>query len=144
MFKILTHISIIMVLVAPSIATAASNERSSVRHRLSLLYSDIALSAASIVELAVHPVAKNLVIDSDDSTVLAALEKFRDRAVFMEGKSIELTADDVAAAQMKIEKYGNQCDIAESYTDIFERYCLHPPHVGLYQKYTSALLDFTR
>lgn len=134
LFALVTLLSIAM----PARAVDDDSTRE-LRREIIKLHGDMRLSLANQQLLAENGEMVPLLSDSNDATILAALEIIRGTQIIQNDVRFEVPAVSIAAARNKIEIYKMLCISAGPHPDIFDQYCQAPPYQGLLQGYRHHL-----
>ena len=115
----------------------ADSDTRELRRELIKLHGDISMSAGSLLLLAqqntLNPVLKN----SNNATVLAALEVMNRTKFTGQESTLKIGPDNIRAARNKIEIYKMLCMSAKQHNKIFDKYCSPPPYNDLYTGYSA-------
>ncbi len=105
------------------------------RREIIKLHGDISMSAGNLLLLSQQHHLNRILSDSDDATVLAALEALNRNKFIPQDSGVQVGQNDIRTARNKIEIYKMLCMSAKSHEKIFSKYCSPPPFQDLYASY---------
>lgn len=138
MFKNALLLSLVaagIVLASPS--HASDPDTRELTREIMKLHGDIRMSAAQLLQLAQNTQLTRSLTNSDNATILAALESIKARGFSADAPAVVISEEDISSARHKIEIYKMLCYSAKEHAQIYTKYCAEPPYENLYSSYIS-------
>ena len=126
-------------LIFSTAALALDSETRALKRQLMKLNNDIKMNAANMSLLLQYGQLSAQLAKSDDSTVLAALERVKSEKGGGSRGEVTLTDGDISAARKKIKNYDDLCIQVKEHASIYADYCKFKPSAELHSMYMEKL-----